>query len=387
MRAALVTSYLSRSAGGLREAVSGIAFALARNADVDTAIFGLVDPSDPDDGSAWGPKVMQYRARGPRALGWAPAMETALREEAPDVTDVQGLWTFVSLANLGYTRATDRPYVVTPHGMLDAWALSRSRWKKRLAAALFESAHLRGAGCIRAIAEAEVQAVRAFGYRGPVALIPNGVTLPEQTAFRENDGRRRRLLFLGRIDAKKGVEELLRAWAIVQAEAADRGWHLQVTGWGGAAYVERVRRLAIDLELRPETFTLTGPVFDEAKATAFRSASAFILPSFSEGLPMAVLEAWSYGLPTLLTENCNFPEGVAAGAAIPIDVTTPQAIAESARAVMRLRDAERHSIGDQGRLLVIQHFSWPVVSRQLAATYKWLLGGGSPPAVVVSKRG
>jgi len=387
MKVAFVTSYLSHAAGGIRDAVRGVAFALAKNSNIDVSIFGLIDPVDPEDSAAWGPRVTGRPARGPRALGWAPALDQALREEAPDLTDVHGIWTLVSLANLRHVRATGHPYMITPHGMLDPWALTRSRWKKRLAAALLESAHLKHAGCIRAIAEAEVQAVRAFGCPSPVAWIPNGVTLPEQTAYRENDGRSRRLLFLGRIDAKKGVEELLRAWAIVQAEAADRGWHLQVTGWGGAAYVERVRRLAIDLELRPETFTLTGPVFDEAKATAFRSASAFILPSFSEGLPMAVLEAWSYGLPTLLTANCNLPEGVAAGAAIPIDATTPKAIAESARALMRLRDAERHSIGDQGRLLVAGRFSWPVVSRELAATYKWLLGGGSPPACVVSKRG
>lgn len=384
MKVALLTSYLSHAAGGLRDAVSGVAFTLADHAKIDVSLFGLTDPTAPDDSPNWGPRVYGHRARGPRALGWAPALQCALREEAPDVTDVHGIWTSVSLVNLNHFRATGNPYIVTPHGMLDPWALARSRWKKRVAAALFESAHLERAGCIRAIAEAEVTAVRTFGCRNPIALIPNAVDLPHETAFGATNTGNRKLLFLGRIDAKKGVEELVRAWAMVQAEASDRGWHLQVTGWGQPGYVERIRRLTIELALCPRAFSLTGPVFGADKAALFGASAGFILPSYSEGLPMAALEAWSYGLPALLTPNCNLPEGVTAGATVSIDNQTPKAIAESLRTLMRLNDTERHAIGCRGRRLVESRFNWATVSQNLVATYAWLLGGGPTPNCIVS---
>ena len=383
MKVAFVTAQMSRAAGGLRDAVGGAAFALADHGSIDVAVFGLSDPAHPRDSAAWGPRAYPHRTFGPLALGLAPALDRALLDEAPDVTDAHGIWTFVSLANLRHSRATRHPYIVTPHGMLDPWALRRSTWKKRLAAALFESAHLQRAACIRAIADAEVRAVRAYGCRNPVALIPNAVQLPDDIARRNGDGDKQRLLFFGRIDPKKGVEELVRAWAMVQGEALDRGWHLQVTGWGKPAYVERLRCLAIELNLTSQVFELTGPAFGAEKTETFRGSSAFILPSYSEGLPMAALEAWSYGLPTLLTPNCNLPEGVAAAATLSIDSPTPKAIAESVRTLMTLSDGERHAIGDHGRRLVERRFNWATVAQNLAQTYAWVLGGGPRPDCVI----
>jgi glycosyltransferase involved in cell wall biosynthesis len=77
-----------------------------------------------------------------------------------------------------------------------------------------------------------------------------------------------------------------------------------------------------------------GPAFGETKDALLRRASAFILPSFSEGLPMSVLEAWSYRLPVLMTDHCNLPEGFAADAALRIG-TDAASIAESMRLLLR----------------------------------------------------
>ena len=61
-----------------------------------------------------------------------------------------------------------------------------------------------------------------------------------------------------------------------------------------------------------------GPQFGAEKSECYRACDAFILPSLSEGLPMTVLEAWSYAKPVLMTAECNLPEGFAAGAAVRI---------------------------------------------------------------------
>jgi poly(glycerol-phosphate) alpha-glucosyltransferase len=126
----------------------------------------------------------------------------------------------------------------------------------------------------------------------------------------------------------------------------------------------------------------TGPAFGEAKDALLRRASAFILPSFSEGLPMSVLEAWSYRLPVLMTDHCNIPEGFAADAAIRIG-TDCESIAEGMRVILQSTIHHLQSIGQNGRLLVEDRFTWPQVAAQMKEVYDWILGGGPKPCSVV----
>ena len=100
-----------------------------------------------------------------------------------------------------------------------------------------------------------------------------------------------------------------------------------------------------------------------------------ILPSFSEGLPMAVLEAWAYGLPVLMTDHSNLPEGFAADAAIRIG-TDVESIAEGMRSLLRSPTSDLRSPGRNGRALDEERFTWPQVVAQMKEVYEWVLGGG-----------
>ena len=380
MRVALVTAHMSRRAGGLAHSVPAFARALE---GVDVRIVGIRDGSAPAEAAEWGELALPRRAYGPRAFGWAPGIDRALAEFEPDVTDCQGLWIYPSLANRKHVSRQRRPYVVTPRGMLDPWALRRSAWKKRLVGAWFEHAHLRGATCIRALAHAELEAVRAFGLKGPVALVPNGVALPNLDNAKRAADRPRTLLFLGRIHPKKGVGTLLKAWAQTQAEARAAGWRLQVTGWGEIGHVRQIEQLAQTLGLDPACFAFTGPRFGAAKAECLRDASAFVLPSHSEGLPMAVLEAWSYRVPALLTDECNLSEGFSRNAAIRIDPTTASLV-DGIRTLVRSSDMELSQIGAAGRRLVAERFAWPRVAAAMREVYEWTSTGGQPPDCVAT---
>lgn len=382
MKVCLVTAHLSRAAGGLNHSVPGLALALEKLDHCESYVVGVTDRLNPLDHREWGTNVHAHNQYGPQAFGWAPAISTTLYALSPHIIDAQGLWMYPALATLQYAKRTGCPYVITPRGMLDPWALARSDWKKRLVCRWFQGAHLRGAACIRALAGAEVQAIHACGLRNPVALVPNGVDLPGRPPTRDAHVGLQTLLFLGRIDPKKGISELLQAWALVQSDARDAAWRLQLTGWGDPSYVARMRRLAADLALDPAAFVITGPQYGDAKAQAFRDAAAFILPSYSEGLPMAVLEAWSYGLPALLTDDCNLPDGFRAGAALRIEII-PRSIANGIRDMIHMGDARRSVMGEAGRSLVEQRFTWPIVARQMREVYAWILGGGSPPPCVL----
>ena len=301
---------------------------------------------------------------------------------------------YPSLASLRWSRRgrERRSYVVSPHGMLDPWAVRNSRLKKRLVAWWFEDAHLAGAACLHALADSEARAIRSYGLRNPICIIPSGVDLPDDEPrapppwAAEADGRRV-LLYLGRLHPKKGLLNLVRAWAAVQADpsAVAGDWVLVIAGWDQGGHEAKLRRLIDELGAA-RTIRLVGPQFGDRKTASLAFADAFVLPSVSEGLPIAVLEAWSFGLPVLMTDACNLPEGFAAGAALRTG-TDALPMAEALRALMAVSDADRQAMGARGRSLVQERFAWPTIAKQTSSVYEWVLGGGPPPACIVSDRG
>ena len=96
-----------------------------------------------------------------------------------------------------------------------------------------------------------------------------------------------------------------------------------------------------------------------------------------------MLEAWSHGLPVLMTEACNLPEGFAAGAALPIGADRA-GIAAGLRRLFALSDAERRAMGARGRALVRARFTWASVGERMTSVYDWVLGGGPPPPCVLT---
>ena len=96
---------------------------------------------------------------------------------------------------------------------------------------------------------------------------------------------------------------------------------------------------------------------------------------------MTVLEAWSYAKPVLMTSECNLPEGFAAGAALQIG-TSANEIADKLKQLFEMNDGDRKAIGERGRALVAEKFSWPQIGEQMRAVYEWVLGGGAPPEAV-----
>jgi len=270
--------------------------------------------------------------------------------------------------------------------MLDPWALRNSAWKKRIAGALYERRNLAGASCLHALNGAEAAAMRAFGLTNPIAIIPNGTDLPD-------DGSpppppwwpgRKVLLFIGRIHLKKGVVELVEAFARMRQAAPQTAgeWALVIAGWDDGGH-EAALRAAVGRHRLEGQVVLPGPIYGGGKDAALRHASAFVLPSYSEGLPMSVLEAWAYKLPVLMTDGCHLPEGFAAGAAARI-TTDPADLATRLEMMLSASSAEALAeMGQRGRRLVEADFGWPEIARRHAEVYRWMIGGGSePPACV-----
>jgi glycosyltransferase involved in cell wall biosynthesis len=138
--------------------------------------------------------------------------------------------------------------------------------------------------------------------------------------------------------------------------------------------------LIADLEVE-SSVTLVGPLYGERKLAALAAASLFVLPSFSEGFSMAVLEAMAARLPVIITPECNFPEAEKASAGLQVE-PTEDGMALGLHELLRASDAEREQMGRNGRVLVETGYTWDRIARQMVELYQWLVGGGAPPACV-----
>ena len=347
----------------------------------NTLVLSVDDTETIRDRDSWaGTATYIGRSVGPTAFGYAPGLVRRMYVNDTDIVHVHGLWTFASVAAILWSRGRG-PYVVSPHGMLDTWALSHALWKKRACAAIFERRHLHGAACLHALNAAEGAALRAYGLQNPICVIPNGVDLPILDPPQPL-AKTKRLLYLGRLHPKKGLHRLVQAWASVRQEAEACGWMLEIAGWDQSGHRMELVKLAQRLNVG-SSISFSGPQFGDAKAQTFRRASAFVIPSLSEGLPLAVLEAWSWALPVLLTPQCNLPEGKIAGAAIEVSCEA-RSIVEGLRQLFSMDGESRHLMGHNGRHLVERQFQWDSIAAQMADVYDWILGAGKRPECVLN---
>jgi poly(glycerol-phosphate) alpha-glucosyltransferase len=225
----------------------------------------------------------------------------------PDIVHIHGIWTASSIIGR-YAAAHGIATVVSPHGMLEPWILQRSRAKKTVHGRLFERP-LIARSMVHALNVAEDEAVR--GYAGSrlrgIALLPNGIDLPTAAPSANKSGA----LFLGRLHEKKQVAELVQRWG---ADPALAHIPLRIAGPGADDYVQRVRAAAD----ATANVRYVGPVYGQDKTVLLAEAAFFLLPSRSEGLPMAVLEAIAEGCVPVITPECNLPELIERGCAIPM---------------------------------------------------------------------
>jgi len=381
-----VVASLSRCAGGLFESVRGLALALDEIPSGPSFVVGLSDRFTLEDRPAWGNvRTMAVDIVGPAAFGYAPGLARAVREARPDVIVNHGIWMYPSILVHRIAAELDVPYIVSPHGMLDPWALAHSRWKKSFALAAYESQHLRGAACLRALNESEAASMRKLGLKAPICIIPNGVHLPRNTDVAPAPNwkvaipaGKKVMLFLGRLHPKKGLSELITAWSTSLRTLAD--WQLIIAGWDEGGHEAALRAQAEGSPAKG-SITFVGPIFGEQKHRTLSHSDAFILPSKSEGLPMAVLEAWAYRVPVLMSHECNLPFAFSAGAAIETG-TSPPLIAAALQEFAATSVADADRLARRGYDLVSASYTWDNIALEFSQVAAWLKGVAPQPASV-----
>lgn len=304
-----------------------------------------------------------------------PDARATLRQSVAeaDVLHLHGIWDPLLFAAARQARRLGVPYVVMPHGMLDPWSLSQSKWKKRVALALGIRKMLARAACLHVLNADESRLIEPLRLPTPRRVIPNGLFLeeieprPAAGSFYAQHPELRNepyILFLSRLHFKKGLDYLAAAFALLAPRLPNV--RLVVAGPDGgerASFEQHVRQSGLT-----ERTHVVGPLYGPTKLTALVDATCFCLPSRQEGFSVAITEALGCGVPVVISENCHFPEVEAVGAGI-VTPLEPPAIAGAL--VKVVSDAElRRRMGEAGRRLVEKELNWPAIAARTIEMYR-----------------
>jgi poly(glycerol-phosphate) alpha-glucosyltransferase len=325
-----------------------------------------------------------HNAYDPFLYGFSPALKRCVVQSDSDILHNHGIWEYTSYVCLQWKKLKRKPYIVSPHGMLDSWALSNSQLKKKIMYSLIDKEYLANASCIHALNKEEAKSIQALKLDNPICIIPNGIDIPEdhivtQPIWEESIRDKKVLLFLGRLHPKKGLENLLYAWSNVVKK--NKEWVLVIAGWAQNDYDKKLKKIIEEHSLTGSVY-FTGSVLGEDKVSVLQHSNAFILPSFSEGLPMSVLEAWSYRLPVIMTKECNLSDAFEYECAIKIG-TSIHSIEETLITFFSMSEKDQRELGDRGYKYVKNKYSWDQVAKQMFDVYSWIIGDSPKPNCIV----
>jgi glycosyltransferase involved in cell wall biosynthesis len=336
----------------------------------------------PVDRPVWreGVEIRYFPIQTPRFWGTSLPLARALRRQIPafDLVHLHSLYLFHNLVTGHWCRRYQVPYIVRPHGTLDPYIYRRHRGRKLLMELLFERRNLRGAAALHFTTAEEQELAAPHTCGTPGLVVPLGLNweeyevMPEPWQFRARYpeiGDQPLILFFGRINFKKGLDILARAFGEVARMRADA--RLVIAGPDNEGWGERVRAWLAAAGVLDRT-TFTGMLLGPEKLAVLKDADLFVLPSYSENFGLAVIEALAAGLPVIISDKVNIwreVESAGAGAVIPCD---PQALANAILELLSQPEAAAH-MGRQGRSLVQARFTWPGVARSLAEAYARIL--------------
>jgi glycosyltransferase involved in cell wall biosynthesis len=289
-----------------------------------------------------------------------------------DIIHLHGVWDPLIRAVATVAQWSQKPFVLTPHGMLDPWSLRQKAVKKRAALLLGYRHMLNRAAFLHFLTDDERDGTAALNLQSPSRVIPNGLffeefqPLPPRGSFRSAHpaiADRPMVLFLSRLHYKKGLDILAPAFARVVREIPSTQLVVAGPDYGQkAAFEQQVQQLALG-----QSVHVVGPLYGAEKIAAYVDCDCFCLPSRQEGFSLAIIEALACQAPVVITPECHFPQAPKAGAGIVATLDTDAIAAALIKILADLPSAR--TMGQRGRDLVQQHFTWPRVARKMLDSY------------------
>ena len=338
--------------------------------------------------------VKYFKTMGPAQLGYSRSMEIELRRKYRDfdILHVHGFWTaHVKLISL-WKSLTERPSFFSIHGALHPHIFSRLRFKKTLARILFHDKAFNAASVLHAASKIEYLQVRDHEDRHPVMLVPNGIELTKppfdieliSTELQKLYSSNKVLLYLSRLHPTKGIELLIESINCLELSSpgAFNGWQLVIAGSGTEKYKQSLLR-KIDSAGLSAQITLIGFVDGNTKSFILSESQSFVLPSFSESFPLAVLEAMLYELPVLTTTGTPFDFLDDDGAGWYCRLNR-DSISAALLDMCEKSDVELIEMGANGLSVLQRDYDIDKVALKYLNSYMWSLGRCPKPDSIMS---
>lgn len=290
----------------------------------------------------------QFLARLPGVIRWA------------DVVHLTAVYSFPTIPTLAVANLMRKPVVWSPRGSLQRWKGStRVHLKKVFEGACRLVSSQRTVLHVTSTEEARESLEKLPGLRS--ALVPNGVAVPE-TVFHAPRRGPLRLLFLGRLHQKKGIENLFEACKLLDSMGVS--WTLKVVGAGDPAYTQSLheRAAALGLGSRVE---MTGQLVGEEKRRVFENSDLAVFPSFTENFGMVIAEALAHGVPVIASKGTPWQEVERKGCGLWVN-NDPQTVASAIASFMH---APLDELGRRGRDWMLREFSWDSMGKRMSEIY------------------
>ncbi|WP_280359985.1 glycosyltransferase [Pseudomonas sp. BN606] len=294
---------------------------------------------------------------------------------ADSIAHVHGLWTPFEWRASKFFLDRSVPLIISPHGMLEPWAMAHKKLKKMAAWHLYQRRILSRCKLLVVNSERELGSIRRLGVSNPVAVIENGVDVPANIDFSRVDGAREKIvLFLSRLAPVKGINDLLTAWSRIVNK---NGFQLHLYGNAEPGYEAKVRACIRQLSLE-SSVRVMGPVYGESKWQVYRSADIFVLPSYSENFGIVVAEAMLSGLPVITTDATPWGHLQERGYGWIVKNDSAR-LADTLSWAMELPEARKREMGEAASQFALEQYSWKNIGRKYLDAYEWVTGKGKIP--------
>lgn len=335
-------------------------------------------------------RINAFKLTGPKKMWYSRQIEQEvdkIKNKNFEIVHQHGIWTGISRATLKFSKKKKVPTIIAPHGSLNNWVLNLSKWKKKIALAAYENENLKMAACLHATSENEIKDFRNFGLKNPIAYIQNGIQENNLNfkgyaeAFRKKysiSQETRIILFLSRISPKKGLSMLVEAVHSIRNDF--NGWRLIIAGVDEFDHKKEIESQVKQLNLQ-HLIEIIGPLFDQAKNDAFAAAELFVLPSYSEGSPMVVLDSLAAGVPVITTKASSWSDLNDYNCGWWTEIST-LSIVNALRKAVNMTSNDLHQMGENGRRLIASKYTWAQLAQKTTRLYDWLLGRDSKPDFV-----
>jgi glycosyltransferase involved in cell wall biosynthesis len=371
--------------GGPIHAVYGLNQALARLPGVEIKVLttDCAGPGVPDRLNV-AAKPFSFAARHEAAYCRRTAFDSVsieLLRRLPalvrwaDIVHLTYTYSFPTIPTIVACRLAGKPLVWSPRGALQfsaKWESARRPVLKRAWEMVCSTLLPGQRATLHVTAEEERVASQGRISRARLAVVPNGVEIPALPDARvvRPEGMLR-LMYLARMDPIKGLDNLLRALALLPAG----GVTLDVYGQGDSEYTKYVKALAVELGLS-ERVRFRGHVAGDAKTAAFLQADVCVIPSHHENFCNVVAESLAHGVPVVVSKGAPWSAVETRGCGVWVD-NDPQTLA---RAILQIAEGDLRAMGARGRAWMVAEYSWDAIALRMRALYESTIQAGDRAA-------